>query len=302
MFEKDEKTLVKAIGIILVFVLGGLASTFFVTAIKPISGNSQFSRTIITYNDTVCANDTEKYLDYFQRLDSLNDVVSNVRDQYQTDISIGIDRLNGWVGFWLAILTLVLLLAGIWQYLQVRRHEQEWEDIKEKNEELTSELEEKKNKLEDKLNQIEQHWLNIQQQVDNVQGKIKLENTMFNLLRTMSAFNDPMMLLTDDKRKPIILNYLRKSRMLLHRYLETFTNDAISDDESFVIGLMLTNYHINICRCQMLFDTPRASLKVQEFLTKVDFLAQSLRSGKSIKREELDDFINELCELIALVE
>lgn len=52
----------------------------------------------------------------------------------------------------------------------------------------------------------------------------------------------------------------------------------------------------------MLFDTPRASLKVQEFLTKVDFLAQSLRSGKSIKREELDDFINELCELIALVE
>ncbi|MBU9909339.1 hypothetical protein KTQ96_15590, partial [Prevotella copri] len=51
-----------------------------------------------------------------------------------------------------------------------------------------------------------------------------------------------------------------------------------------------------------LFDTPRASLKVQEFLTKVDFLAQSLRSGKSIKREELDDFINELCELIALVE
>lgn len=53
MFEKDEKTLVKAIGIILVFVLGGLASTFFVTAIKPISGNSQFSRTIITYNDTV---------------------------------------------------------------------------------------------------------------------------------------------------------------------------------------------------------------------------------------------------------
>ena len=44
MFEKDEKTLVKAIGIILVFILGGLASTFFVTAIKPISGNSQFSR------------------------------------------------------------------------------------------------------------------------------------------------------------------------------------------------------------------------------------------------------------------
>lgn len=295
MFEKYDRLLVRAIIIILVFLLGAVAANFFVMVSRPIAMSKQIERTIATYQDTISPKDSSEYLTYTQRLDSLSDVVGNIRDQYQMDISIGIDRLNGWLGFWLAILALVLLLAGIWQYLQVKRHDQEWENVKNENALLTKELVQKKNELEEVIS-------DIKKEAQDIKGKVKLENTLFNLIRTMSAFNDPMMLLSDDKRKSIMLSYLRKSKTLLGRYRDTFADDVFSDDDSFIIALILTNFHINICRCQMMFDSPRATLKIQEFLKFTDEFENSIRSGKNVRRGQLDIFINMLCELIEMAE
>lgn len=302
MFEKDDRFLVRAIVIILVFFLGAVATTFFVTVSRPIATGKQIERSIAIYQDTISPRDSLEYLSYSQRLDSLSDIVGDIRDQYQMDISIGIERLNGWLGFWLAILALVLLLSGIWQYLQVKRHDREWEEIKQKNDSLTSELEKNKKKLDAAIQDNEKSISEIQNKASAIQDKVKLENTLFNLIRTMSVFNDPMMLLSDDKRKLIMLSYLRKSKTLLGRYRDYFVDDKYSEDDSFIMELILANYHINICRCQMMFDSPKATLKIQEFLEFVDEFEKSLRSGKKVKNVQLDGFIDKLCELIDLSE
>ena len=76
--------------------------------------------------------------EYSQRLDSIQHVLEDVRSQYQAEINIGIDRLNAWVGFWLAILSLILLLSGIKQYLDSRNYEEKWKKIEEEYKHLSS--------------------------------------------------------------------------------------------------------------------------------------------------------------------
>ena len=54
-----------------------------------------------------------------------------ISDVTKENFSNYLTMFNEWIGFWLSILTLILMLAGIWQYLQIRRYDSEFKDIKQ---------------------------------------------------------------------------------------------------------------------------------------------------------------------------
>lgn len=291
--EKEETgCYLKGTIILLLLLLSVAACVFFVSAITPVEQNVKWIHSEIKPSTEINQQDSVKFASYTRRLDSMENELGMIRDQYQMDINIGIDRLNSWVGFWLTILTVVLLMAGVWQYMQVKKHDDDWKklskDYKSKIkdiEDLKSEVEEERTALKDKL---------------------RIETTLFNLLRTMAALHDPLMLPRDDERKQRIIEYLAKAQELLIQYrtLKQKENEKDKDknlckvEDSMILCLIFTNFRLNICRCVALFTSPSVSIKAKCFLDYVEKEENKLSTRENMPIDSLNSFIRELGVLL----
>lgn len=291
--EKEETgCYLKGTIILLLLLLSVAACVFFVSAITPVEQNVKWIHSEVKPSTEISQQDSVKFASYTRRLDSMENELGMIRDQYQMDINIGIDRLNSWVGFWLAILAVVLLMAGVWQYMQVKKHDDDWKklskDYKSKIkdiEDLKSEVEEERTALKDKL---------------------RIETTLFNLLRTMAALHDPLMLPRDDERKQRIIEYLAKAQELLIQYrtLKQKENEKDKDknlckeEDSMILCLIFTNFRLNICRCVALFTSPSVSIKAKCFLDYVEKEENKLSTRENMPIDSLNRFIGELGVLL----
>lgn len=278
--------------ILLLLLLSVAACVFFKNAITPVEQNVKWIHSEVKPSTEISLQDSVKFASYTRRLDSMENELGMIRDQYQTDINIGIDRLNSWVGFWLAILAVVLLMAGVGQYMQVKKHDDDWNK-------LSADYKIKKQDIE-----------NLKKAVENertaLKDKLRIETTLFNLLRTMAALHDPLMLPRDDERKQRIIEYLAKAQELLIQYrtLKQKENEVDKDknlckeEDSMILCLIFTNFRLNICRCVALFTSPSVSIKAKCFLDYVEKEENKLSTRENMPIDSLNRFIGELGVLL----
>lgn len=291
--EKEETgCYLKGTVILLLLLLSVAACVFFVSAITPVEQNVKWIHSEVKPSTEISQQDSVKFASYTRRLDSMENELGMIRDQYQTDINIGIDRLNSWVGFWLAILAVVLLMAGVGQYMQVKKHDDDWNK-------LSADYKIKKQDIE-----------NLKKAVENertaLKDKLRIETTLFNLLRTMAALHDPLMLPRDDERKQRIIEYLAKAQELLIqcRTLKQKENEVDKDknlckeEDSMILCLIFTNSRLNICRCVALFTSPSVSIKAKCFLDYVEKEENKLSTRENMPIDSLNRFIGELGVLL----
>lgn len=291
--EKEETgCYLKGTVILLLLLLSVAACVFFVSAITPVEQNVKWIHSEVKPSTEISQQDSVKFASYTRRLDSMENELGMIRDQYQTDIKIGIDRLNSWVGFWLAILAVVLLMAGVGQYMQVKKHDDDWNK-------LSADYKIKKQDIE-----------NLKKAVENertaLKDKLRIETTLFNLLRTMAALHDPLMLPRDDERKQRIIEYLAKAQELLIQYrtLKQKENEVDKDknlckeEDSMILCLIFTNFRLNICRCVALFTSPSVSIKAKCFLDYVEKEENKLSTRENMPIDSLNRFIGELGVLL----
>lgn len=294
MCKEKEKTgcYLQGTVILLLLLLAVAACVFSKSAITPIEQNVKWIHSEVKPFTEISQQDSVKFASYTRRLDSMENELGMIRDQYQMDINIGIDRLNSWVGFWLTILTVVLLMAGVWQYMQVKKHDDDWKNMSDD--------------YDSKIEDIEKLKSEIEEERTALKDKLRIETTLFNLLRTMAALHDPLMLPRDDERKQRIIEYLDKAQELLIQYrtLKQKENEKDKDknlckeEDSMILCLIFTNFRLNICRCVALFTSPSVSIKAKCFLDYVEKEENKLSTRKNMPIDSLNRFIGELGVLL----
>lgn len=291
--EKEETgCYLKGTIILLLLLLSVAACVFFVSAITPVEQNVKWIHSEVKPSTEISQQDSIKFASYTRRLDSVENELGMIRDQYQMDINIGIDRLNSWVGFWLAILAVVLLMAGVWQYMQVKKYDDDWKK-------LSKDYKSKIKDIEDLKSEVEEERIALK-------DKLRIETTLFNLLRTMAALHDPLMLPRDDERKQRIIEYLAKAQELLIQYrtLKQKENEKDKDknlckeEDCMILCLIFTNFRLNICRCVALFTSPSVSIKAKCFLDYVEKEENKLSTRENMPIDSLNRFIGELGVLL----
>ena len=294
MCKEKEKTgcYLQGTVILLLLLLAVAACVFFKSAITPIEQNVKWIHSEVKPFTEISQQDSVKFASYTRRLDSMENELGMIRDQYQMDINIGIDRMNSWVGFWLTILTVVLLMAGVWQYMQVKKHDDDWKNMSDDYDSKIEDIEKLKSKIEEERTSLK--------------DKLRIETTLFNLLRTMAALHDPLMLPRDDERKQRIIEYLDKAQELLIQYrtLKQKENEKDKDknlckeEDSMILCLIFTNFRLNICRCVALFTSPSVSIKAKCFLDYVEKEENKLSTRENMPIDSLNRFIGELGVLL----
>lgn len=287
--EKEETgCYLKGIVILLLLLLSVAACVFFWSAITPVEQNIKWIHSEVKPSTEISQQDSVKFASYTRRLDSMENELGMIRDQYQTDINIGIDRLNSWVGFWLAILAVVLLMAGVWQYMQVKKHDDDWKNLSDD--------------YDSKIDNIKKLKTEVEEERTALKDKLRIETTLFNLLRTMAALHDPLMLPRDDERKQRIIEYLAKAQELLIQYRSLKQKESdknlCKEEDSLILCLILTNFRLNICRCVALFTSPSVSIKAKCFLDYVENEENRLSTRENMPIDSLNRFIGELGVLL----
>lgn len=287
--EKEETgCYLKGTVILLLLLLSVAACVFFWSAITPVEQNIKWIHSEVKPSTEISQQDSVKFASYTRRLDSMENELGMIRDQYQTDINIGIDRLNSWVGFWLAILAVVLLMAGVWQYMQVKKHDDDWKNLSDD--------------YDSKIDNIKKLKTEVEEERTALKDKLRIETTLFNLLRTMAALHDPLMLPRDDERKQRIIEYLAKAQELLIQYRDLKHNESDENlcekEDIMILGLIFTNFRLNICRCLALFTSPSVSIKAQSFLNYVEDEENRLSTRENMPIDSLNRFIGELGVLL----
>lgn len=287
--EKEETgCYLKGTVILLLLLLSVAACVFFWSAITPVEQNIKWIHSEVKPSTEISQQDSVKFASYTRRLDSMENELGMIRDQYQTDINIGIDRLNSWVGFWLAILAVVLLIAGVWQYMQVKKHDDDWKNLSDD--------------YDSKIDNIKKLKTEVEEERTALKDKLRIETTLFNLLRTMAALHDPLMLPRDDERKQRIIEYLAKAQELLIQYRSLKQKESdknlCKEEDSLILCLIFTNFRLNICRCVALFTSPSVSIKAKCFLDYVENEENRLSTRENMPIDSLNRFIGELGVLL----
>lgn len=287
--EKEETgCYLKGTVILLLLLLSVAACVFFWSAITPVEQNIKWVHSEVKPSTEISQQDSVKFASYTRRLDSMENELGMIRDQYQTDINIGIDRLNSWVGFWLAILAVVLLMAGVWQYMQVKKHDDDWKNLSDD--------------YDSKIDNIKKLKTEVEEERTALKDKLRIETTLFNLLRTMAALHDPLMLPRDDERKQRIIEYLAKAQELLIQYRSLKQKESdknlCKEEDSLILCLIFTNFRLNICRCVALFTSPSVSIKAKCFLDYVENEENRLSTRENMPIDSLNRFIGELGVLL----
>lgn len=285
--EKEETgCYLKGTVILLLLLLSVAACVFFWSAITPVEQNIKWIHSEVKPSTEISQQDSVKFASYTRRLDSMENELGMIRDQYQTDINI--DRLNSWVGFWLAILAVVLLMAGVWQYMQVKKHDDDWKNLSDD--------------YDSKIDNIKKLKTEVEEERTALKDKLRIETTLFNLLRTMAALHDPLMLPRDDERKQRIIEYLAKAQELLIQYRSLKQKESdknlCKEEDSLILCLIFTNFRLNICRCVALFTSPSVSIKAKCFLDYVENEENRLSTRENMPIDSLNRFIGELGVLL----
>lgn len=236
---------------------------------------------------------------YKNKVDSLSKVVDNVNGQYISMIDMMIDKFNTWVGFWLAVLSLILLLMSVWQYIKIEKYDERIKeletngktlanDLTKKGEDIAKESTFQKQQISDSLTNIQVKTHQFQKQAkDYLESQLAehkystLENRMTSLLLCLSSVPDPQMFNDSDERKEQISYYLGLISNMLSEYFRLIERESethqLCESTITCIPMVLLNLRMSIIRLQGILRDPIIYIKYETLKKNIENLETSIR-------------------------
>ena len=205
----------------------------------------------------------------FVKIGSFHIVFADISD---TSFDNYLEMFNQWIGFWFSILTLILMLAGIWQYLQIRRYDSEFKEIKQ-------EIEKKQKQLDDKFSDIEE---NYKKSMD----RIKIETNLSIMLRALGSINDPLMLLDISERKQLLYHYLKECCTLINQYSNCKIEKADEHEVAMTFQYVLLNVRLCLCRMSSLYADPMTGIFISNFMSEAKNKDEEIRDADHVTKED----------------
>lgn len=235
-----------------------------------IKSNEYISRSI--------ANNTHK-------VDSLSTIVDRVNGQYASVIDMLIDKFNTWVGFWLALLSLILLIVSVWQYLKIERYKERIDKLEKDSDAVVKDIEKQSESLEIQMSNLQkQAKVYLDTQI-SIHQYSTLENRMTSLLLCMSSVPDPQVFSDSEERKEQVNYYLSLVSGLLIKYFKLIEQESechkLPEGTIACIPMVLLNLRLSLIRIQGMFRDPGI------YIAFVKLIKQIEKSEASIRRTQL---------------
>lgn len=222
---------------------------------------------------------------YEHKIDSLSTVVDKVNGQYASVIDMLIDKFNTWVGFWLAVISLILLIVSVWQYLKIEKYEERINKLEKDSDVVVKDIKKQSESLEVQMSNLQKQakvYLDTQIAIHKYST---LENRMTSLLLCMSSVPDPQVFSDSEERKEQVNYYLGLVSGLLIKYFKLIEQESechkLPEGTIACIPMVLLNLRLSLIRIQGMFRDPGI------YIAFVKLIKQIEKSEASIRRTQL---------------
>ena len=220
------------------------------------------------------------------KVDSLSTIVDKINGQYVSVIDILIDKFNTWVGFWLALLSLILLIVSVWQYLKIDKYKERINKLEEDSKEATEEIQIQMANLQKQAKVYLDTQISIHQYST-------LENRMTSLLLCMSSVPDPQVFSDSEERKEQVNYYLGLLSGLLIKYFKLIEQESecheLPEGTVACIPMVLLNLRLSLIRIQGMFRDPGIYIAFVKLINQIEKNEASIRRTQLFNKSDVKE-------------
>lgn len=220
------------------------------------------------------------------KVDSLSTIVDKINGQYASVIDMLIDKFNTWVGFWLALLSLILLIVSVWQYLKIDKYKERINKLEEDSKEATEEIQIQMANLQKQAKVYLDTQISIHQYST-------LENRMTSLLLCMSSVPDPQVFSDSEERKEQVNYYLGLVSGLLIKYFKLIEQECechkLPEGTVACIPMVLLNLRLSLIRIQGMFRDPGIYIAFVKLINQIEKNEASIRRTQLFNKSDVKE-------------
>lgn len=277
----------KVVIFILIFGLIAFVVLYPLYCLKPIERFPVKHTTIIMNASNPAAADSVYRLFYQTKIDSIQNVLNDVNNKYLQEIDTSINKMNGWVGFWISIITFIISIAGLWQYLQVKNHDERFRNLKK---DLDSKWDSKKYEIDNFRSKLDadQKFLS---------DRLKVESNLVLLMRTISAIHDPAMVFDIAERRILVIEFMGKISKLINDYSRHLLQQPVDIEVKDNYVCILMNVRLFLIRSTILFRSYIVNDEIRNFVIKLRDVEKRVKNQTSLRDECITSIVTGLNEL-----
>lgn len=230
---------------------------------------------------------------YEHKVDSLSTIVDKINGQYASVIDMLIDKFNTWVGFWLAVLSLILLIVSIWQYLKIEKYEERINKLEKDSDVVVNDIRNQSKALEIQISNLQkQAKVYLDTQI-SIHQYSTLENRMTSLLLCMSSVPDPQVFSDSEERKEQVNYYLGLVSGMLIKYFKLIEQESechkLPDGTVACIPMVLLNLRLSLIRIQGMFRDPGIFIAFARMIKLIERNEATIRKTQLFGKSEVKE-------------
>lgn len=230
---------------------------------------------------------------YEHKVDSLSTIVDKINGQYASVIDMLIDKFNTWVGFWLAVLSLILLIVSIWQYLKIEKYEERINKLEKDSDVVVKDIRNQSESLEIQMSNLQkQAKVYLDTQI-SIHQYSTLENRMTSLLLCMSSVPDPQVFSDSEERKEQVNYYLGLVSGLLIKYFKLIEKESechkLPEGTVACIPMVLLNLRLSLIRIQGMFRDPGIFIAFARMIKLIERNEATIRKTQLFGKSEVKE-------------
>ena len=243
--------------------------------------------TLVTNNYVCC--DSSSYSALVSKVDSIQTVINRIDSQYQQNIDTMVNKMNTWMGYWMTLLTFILMIVSIWQFLNVRNMRDEFKDIK--------------NNIDNKITEFTDKRKEIDRELDIFHSMVRLLSST----KAINSLSDAQ--LNISQRSDIkycldnIISSLSKIEQSINKEQSGNNGELVSKNNNeivMILPLIIMNVRESLCQVKFYCESVVDNIRFNTLQDNLSELERSIRSHRVISDDDKNEFYKLITDLTEL--
>lgn len=303
-----------------VLVLAVFISWYLIMMAKPVyhyhTGTTEIVVLDSIKEDSLTKTNLDSIYISLKRLDEIERKLDKLSNSYLTEVDLAVEKSNGWLAFWIGVITLVIGLSSFWQVYRQYKNDKEFQtlrnnindDIKTRKEEIKEKQETFKKDIDKEFDMQMEEIKIFQTNTENHLKDLKKtfsEIRISSLMMCLSSFPDPQMTAdTEDKKKQIF----KLMKNVLATYDEYIKSIELQEKEHKVdmeaVFMVLTNLKLAVVRTHGAYSDLHQNIRFSKIIRQITEINNDILNGEPIR--DITTCLNEtkesLYSLINIIE
>ena len=239
------------------------------------------------------------------RANRMEEEISNLKDKYQSEVDLMVDKANGWLAFWIGILTLLMGLMSIWQIYRQNKNEKEFRRLELYiKSELGKEKRGIKNTINEQLKELNDRIENTRQKIEKAQQTLRASK-LSSLMMCLSSLPDPQMTSESADKRRQMYAVLKNISNTFHEYTDSLSQEiAFRPEERERAYLVLTVVKLAIVRTHGIYSDIHQNIRIQQLLDIISNTTSEILDGRTTDQlyKQIKEIDLKLSNLLSIID